>query len=90
MLMQLLGAIDVIIGINFIAMGFGFYLKSLMIIFSIYLVGKGIMFFGDFASITDMIMGIVLIIGYFAHLPIIIVIICALMLLQKAFFSFIG
>ena len=88
--MQFLGVIDAFIGINFIVMGFGLYLKSLILVFNLYLIGKGVLFLGDFASIIDFVLGIILIIGYFIHLPLFILSICSFLLLQKAFFSFLG
>ena len=89
MIMYLLGLIDALIGIDLILMIFKISLiKNLPIIFGIYLIAKGAAFIKSFASIIDILVGIVLIINYFTVIPNQILIISAILMLQKGIFSF--
>jgi len=86
--MQLLGLIDVVITANFGLMLLGVYLKILILIFGIYLIGKGVLFISSLASFMDIAIGILLIVGYFVMIPKFILVMAALLLLQKGIFSF--
>ena len=88
MIIQALGLIDVLISAFFGLMIYEVAPSNLFIIFGIYLLGKGILFISSLASIIDIFAGIVLIASYFFAIPSFILMIAALLLLQKGIFSF--
>jgi len=88
MIMQVLGLADLIISAFLGAMVYGISVKMLAIIFGIYLLGKGAMFISSLASMIDIFAGIVLVSSYFFNIPQFVMVIAALLLLQKAIFSF--
>lgn len=87
MIVQFLGLIDLIIGLFLGLMLYDITFKTLAVIFGIYLIVKGILFL-SFASMIDLFAGIILITSYFFHIPGFLISIAALLLLQKAIFSF--
>jgi hypothetical protein len=88
MIVQLLGLIDILISANFGLMLLGVFIKTLILIFGIYLIAKGIAFISSIASFIDIAVGILLIISYFTILPKFLMVMAALILLQKGIFSF--
>ena len=90
MIMLILGIIDLAISILLGLMIYGISIKivsAIAVIAGIYLIGKGAVFI-SFASIIDIFAGIVLIASYFFTVPGFLLSIAALLLLQKAIFSF--
>jgi len=90
MIMQFLGILDLLISATFGLMIFGVYFKSLILIAAIYLIAKGLIFITSLASILDIALGIVLLIGYYTIVPHFILVIAALLILQKGLFSLIA
>lgn len=88
MLIQILGAIDIIIAISSLLMAYGLYFKSFIVIAASYLVAKGLILFSSIASIMDIIIGIILIIAVFWAVHPLVLGLIFLILLQKGIFSF--
>jgi hypothetical protein len=86
----LLGILDMISASVLVLAFFGIIWKVLIIGSAVYLGIKGIIFIKDIASIFDLLAAACLILSLMFTLPKIIFIILALILAQKAFFSFFG
>jgi len=90
MLLIMLGVLDLLSALMLLLLSFGVVFKSLIIASAVYLGIKGIIFLGDFASILDFVAALLLVISLAVALPKFILIIFAVILVQKAFFSFIS
>jgi hypothetical protein len=92
MLLKILGILDFIAGFLFLLDSFGgfLFINGLVVGFGIYILIKGLIFSltGDFASIIDILCGIIMIISLAFTFPVAISLIVAIFLFQKAFFSF--
>jgi len=88
MILLLLGLIDVFSAVLLGLMFFHIILKTLIIIFGIILLIKGLIFMKSLASILDIFAGAMLIMGLFFSIPPILFWIAAILLIQKGIFSF--
>jgi len=89
-IVKALGILDIIIGIMFWIFGlFGIIPSSWIMFFGIVLCAKGIIFISGLsaASILDVVVGMILMVGTSVDLPKVIVIFVSLFLLQKGIFS---
>lgn len=64
-LIKLLGFLDVLAAINLILIKFSF--DSLAILFSIYLIIKGLVYIKDLISIVDIICGVVILMAFYGY-----------------------
>ena len=91
MLIKLLGFLDIVSAVIFFINNTVFHLlpTSIVLLVAIYLLIKGIIFVlsADFASIIDIICGIIIISSAFFILPKLIAVIIAVYLVQKGIFS---
>jgi len=87
MIMLLLGLIDIIIAIVAVLLSFGIHLNALAYIAGAYLVLKGMLFLKSFASVIDMVAGILLLLGILFAFPPWVFWVIAAYLVQKGIFS---
>jgi len=93
MITKLFGIMDFLTAGAFLLQNsFSRFPESVVIFFAAYLLIKSLFFliFLDFASIIDLICGIIILISAWAHIPIILSIIVAAYLIQKAVLSIIS
>jgi len=88
MIMILLGVIDLLVGILAGATALGFASKIFLYIAAAYLIIKGLIFIKSLASLIDLLAGIALISSMFFAIPPVVLWIAAIVLIQKAIFSF--
>lgn len=87
MIMQLLGLVDIIIGVGLVLRMYGFIFNTFILISSGYMILKGLVFFGDPMSVIELFIGVIFITSIFVAWPKYILVIAALILLQKGVFS---
>ena len=90
MFLIILGVLDALASLALLLLSFGVVFKILVIGAAIYLGFKGLLFITDIASIFDVITAVVLILSLSIVLPKFIFIVLLIILVQKAFFSFLG
>ncbi len=93
MIVKLLGILDIIVGICFWLFGlFHIIPSSFILILSLFLIGKGLVFIAGFsvASILDILFGIIILTGTSFAFPKIIVILISMFIVQKGLFSLAG
>jgi len=84
MIIWIFGLLDLLAGLNFVAMALGFYQETLLMVIAAYLIIKGLLFLKDFASVIDLIAGLIVVLGIFTiAVPKIPLLIFAVLLLQK-------
>ena len=89
MIVWLLGALDLLAGLNLLVMSFGFYFETVLMLISAYLIIKGLLFLKDFASFIDLLAGGMMLLGLFTvALPKVLLLIFAVLLFQKGATSF--
>jgi len=88
MLLIILGILDLLSAAILGLLFFGIPMKALIIGGAIYLGAKGLIFFGDFASILDLIIALFLVASLIITLPKLLFVVLAIVLIQKAIFSF--
>ena len=88
MIMQFLGLVDIIIGAGLVLRTYGFIFNTFILISSGYMILKGLLFLGDPMSVVEIFIGVIFITSIFFAWPDYILVIAALILLQKGFFSF--
>ena len=87
MIMQFLGLVDIIIGVGLVLRSYGFIFNIFILISSGYMILKGLVFFGDPLSVVELFIGVIFLTSIFFAWPNYILIIAALILLQKGAFS---
>jgi hypothetical protein len=90
MILKILGTLDILTAIVFYIFGiFHILPPTLVIILAVYLLGKSIFYLisHDFASLVDILAGIIMLLSVTIFLPKFIVILVSLYLLQKGIFS---
>jgi len=90
MITKLLGIMDLVTAIAFLlGNAFSWFPSGVILFFAGYLLIKGLLFliFLDFASIIDIICGLIILISIWLPVSTILAIIVVIYLLQKAFFS---
>lgn len=86
--MKLLGILDIIGAILLLGVSYGLDIpKGLLIVISVYLIGKALMFIKDIGSLFDISGGILLLLSFLINIPIVIAIIVALLIGSKGFLS---
>jgi len=88
MLLIMLGILDLLSAATLGLLFFGITIKFLIIGAAIYLGIKGLIFLGDFASILDLIIAACLVTSLIITLPKFLLVVFAIVLIQKAIFSF--
>jgi len=88
MLLIILGILDLLSAATLGLLLLGITVKALIIGAAIYLGIKGLVFLGDFASIIDLIIAMLLVASLIITLPKFLIIVLAIVLIQKAIFSF--
>jgi len=88
MIIFLLGSLDIIFAISSILMGYGIYSHTMMLVVSLFLIAKGIIFIKSWASILEVLSGLALLIALSYGLPLAVFWIVGIYLLQKGIFSF--
>ena len=88
MIVMLLGMLDLLIGLLAGAMALGISIKILVYLAAAYLIIKGFIFIKSLASLIDIVSGIVLASSLFVFIPPVLLWIAAIVLIQKAIFSF--
>lgn len=90
MVVQILGALDILAGISFLLFYFNI-LAGIALFFGYFLIVKGIIFLltADFASSIDVIVGILVVVFFYVNLPNFLLLIFAAWVIQKGLFSFI-
>lgn len=83
-LVKILGLFDVLAGISLILVKFGF--NGLAILFSVYLILKGLVYIKDLISVADIICGVAVILAIYGYFNIFSWLV-ALWLLQKGIIS---
>ncbi|MFH1358664.1 MAG: hypothetical protein ABIH37_02135 [archaeon] len=91
MIVKILGSLDLAVGILFWVYGIFHveFLGGIVLILALFLLVKGLVFVAslDVASVMDIIFAILILIGLVVALPKVIVIIIAILILQKGIFS---
>ncbi len=87
-MIKLLGILDIIASAFLFFSVLNIYFpKQMGIVIAIYLILKGIIFITSLVSIIDVLSGIMLLAGFYFIIPRVIVIVIAILLLQKGIFS---
>ena len=87
-MIKLLGILDILASLTLFIAVFNIpFPKNIAIIFSAYLLIKGILFIKNIVSAIDILSGVVLLLSLNIDLPMAVVIITAFLLLQKGIFS---
>ncbi|MFC1685782.1 hypothetical protein ACFLZZ_02035 [Nanoarchaeota archaeon] len=87
MILKIMGLFDLFVAFNLIARAWGWEFQNLIFIAFGYLLIKGLLFFKDPMSILELLIGIILISSLIFTWPKIVLLIAALIVLQKGAFS---
>ena len=93
MIIKILGAIDILCALGILLFRFvGFIPQKVILVLSVILLTKGLIFLlnKDFASIGDVISGVIMILAIHLTVPGTLILLISFFLLQKGAFSFLG
>lgn len=89
MIIKILGLMDLMLVLSLIIFKYGFIGQTIPLIFIVYLIIKGIIFFRDFTSIIDLVSTVIFVLALFGIFNVITWIALA-WILQKAVFSLVS
>ena len=90
MIMQILGLLDMFIAGNLVARSIGFIYQPFILLSSGYLILKGVLFLRDPISIIELFIGVIFLTSLFVTWPKAVLLVSALIIFQKGFFSFLS
>jgi len=90
MILQIMGLLDVFVGLSLIVKALGFYFKTFVLASSGYLILKGLLFIKDPMSIVELFIGVIFLTSIFVAWPKTLLLVAALIILQKGFFSLVS
>lgn len=87
-MIKFFGALDITASIFLFLAAFNIFLpKQIYIAFAVYLLLKGVIFIKSFISVIDLVSGVIILINPYFTVPKAILIIVAILLMQKGIFS---